>query len=214
MRLIRRARWASGEPRREPGVDGQTLDTFRSFKAVIQGRKGEAAVAALLSDHGLDALHDVILPDDAGLTQIDHLVCSAGAVIVLETKTYGGLITGDPHDATWCQLLRDGSVHTMFQNPMRQNFRHAQAVCRLLDRAGLVVPVRSYLVSAGSARFVPELEPVVVTLPRLARLCLRPSSAPADPFALVQGWSMLAQIAAAHEGQREVHRAALASRKP
>ncbi len=170
-------------------------------------------MAALLSEHGLDALHDVILPDNAGLTQIDHLVRGAGAVIVLETKTYGGLITGDPHDASWCQLLQDGSLRTRFQNPVRQNFRHAQAVCRLLGRAGLVVPVCSYVVSAGSARFVPDLEPVVVTLSQLAETCLRPSSAPPNSLALAHGWSMLAQTAAAYEGQRQTHLAALASRK-
>lgn len=212
MRLRRQTRRTPEEPARKPFVDAGMLDGYQLFKAGIQGRKGETAVAALLAANGLEALHDVILPDDAGLTQVDHVVLGAGAVIVLETKNYAGVIAGDLHGAEWWQLLQGRSVRTPFQNPLRQNFRHRQAVCRLADQAGLAVPVRSFVVSAGTAEFAPELEPVVVRLTRLPELCLRTSEdAPIEPGLLAEAWCLVERTARAHEHRREEHAAWVAS---
>ncbi len=214
MRLRRQTRRAPEDPVREPFTDAQMLAAFRLLKAGIQGRKGETAVASLLAANGLEALHDVILPDETGLTQIDHLVLGADAVIVLETKNYAGRITGDPRAMEWWQLLRDGSVCTPFQNPLRQNFRHREAVRRLIEQAGLEVPVRSYVVSAGTAEFVPELEPLVVGLTRLPGLCSKTHrDAPIEPRLLAEAWWLLERTATAHECRRQEHWASLASRK-
>jgi hypothetical protein len=80
--------------RRTNLVTDEEWQAFREVKAGITGQKGEAAVAHQLVLLGVPALHDVILTDSRGLTQIDHLVLGLDAVLVLETKMYSGFITG------------------------------------------------------------------------------------------------------------------------
>jgi len=65
---------------------GEALGHLWRVKAELKGRKGEAAVAEVLARAGLPALHDVIVQDDWGLTQVDHLVRLPDGIAVLETK--------------------------------------------------------------------------------------------------------------------------------
>jgi hypothetical protein len=81
-------------PKRTTFVGEATWQKFGEFKAGIIGRKGEGAVARVLSALADPVLHDVLLPDPLGVTQVDHLVCAPDAILVIETKTYGGYITG------------------------------------------------------------------------------------------------------------------------
>ena len=67
----------------------------QEVKAGITGAKGESAVARELARLGHPALHDVILSDSRGLTQIDHLALAPDAIVLLETKRYSGFITGN-----------------------------------------------------------------------------------------------------------------------
>ena len=100
------------------------------FEVGITGRKGESVVARELERLGAAALHDVILKHDRGLTQIDQLVRGADRLLVLETKTLGGRISGTPLCASWTQHLGHGELErvTVFQSPIWQNLRHVRAV--------------------------------------------------------------------------------------
>jgi len=149
---------------------------------------------------GLPALHDVILLDGRGLTQVDHLVRLPGGIAVLETKTYAGLITGVVHGKQWTQHLRGGRYP--FQNPLLQNYRHVAAV-KLAVGAG--VPVQGLVVSAGAARFCPELEQAVLKLENVAaRLAGMPG--PACGQARVDAaWHVLTAAGARSPGLREAH---------
>ena len=69
-----------------------------------------------LSGLGTAQLHDVILPDDRGLTQIDHLVLAPAGIIVLETKNYAGKI--------YAYGRRKNAMH----NPQDQNYRHRKSI--------------------------------------------------------------------------------------
>jgi len=128
----------------------EALGHVRRVRAELKGRKGEAALAEVLSRAGLPALHDVVLRDGRGLTQVDHLVRLPGGIVVLETKAVGGVVTGGVRDRHWVQHLRDGAVQTVFLNPLLQNHRHVQAVRGL---AGAGVPVAGLVVSAGRGGF-------------------------------------------------------------
>lgn len=133
-----RGRAPASKPR--GGMSGDAaLGHLRRVKAELKGRRGEDAVIVALARLGLPALHDVVLPDARGLTQVDHLVRLPGVLLVLETKTYAGLVTGSVRDREWVQHLRGGMVRTTFQNPLLQNHRHVEAV-RWTVGAG--VPVR------------------------------------------------------------------------
>jgi hypothetical protein len=97
------------------------------FVPMLRGRAGEARVAAVLDRVGADRLHDVILPDGrGGSTQVDHLVLTGAGILVVETKNYRGSVYGREHEAQWTQRL--GRRSFPFQNPLRQNYGHVQAV--------------------------------------------------------------------------------------
>lgn len=75
-------------------------------------------------------LDDVMLRTPDGATQIDHIFISRFGVFVLETKNRRGSIFGKEHDARWAQSIHGRRYR--FQNPLRQNFKHVQAVERAL----------------------------------------------------------------------------------
>ena len=175
--------------RRREGAAGQ----LRWARAEVKGRRGEAAVAAVLAHAGFPALHDVIVRDAWGLTQVDHLVRLADGIAVLETKALGGTVIGRVGDRRWVQELRGGRVRTAFGNPVMQNGRHVRAVRRV---AGSGVAVWGLVVSAGSARFCGELEGAVVGLDGLAaRLRAGPAVA-CDVRRLDAAWWALTAAAA------------------
>ena len=50
-------------------------------------------------------LNDIMLADENGTHQIDHLVISKYGIFVIEMKNYYGLITGDEYKDSWTQHL-------------------------------------------------------------------------------------------------------------
>ncbi len=84
----------------------EALGHLRRVKAELKGRQGEAAVAAVLDRLGVPALHDVVLADRLGLTQVDHLVRLADGILVLETKAYAGMVTGRVRDREWVRAVQ------------------------------------------------------------------------------------------------------------
>ncbi len=191
-----------------PGIAGdsvsreEALGHLRRLKAELKGRKGEAAVAEVLARVGLPALHDVIVQDDWGLTQVDHLVRLPDGIAVLETKAISGTVTGQVWDRRWVQDFRGGRVRTAFRNPVLQNDRHIRAVRRV---AGAGVAVHGLVVSAGAARFCGDLERVVVRLDGLpARLREGPTIA-CDARRLDAAWRLLTVAAGRSAELRAAH---------
>ncbi|MBA6264293.1 nuclease-related domain-containing protein [Colwellia sp. Bg11-12] len=77
-------------------------------------------------------INDVTLPlDDGGTTQIDHIIVSPFGVFVIETKNMKGWIFGNEKQAKWTQTIYR-TKHS-FQNPLRQNYKHAQTLAQLLN---------------------------------------------------------------------------------
>ena len=179
-----------------------TLGHLRQVKAEVKGRRGEAAVAAVLARAGFPALHDVIVRDGWGLTQVDHLVRLAGGIAVLETKAIAGTVTGHVGDRRWVQELRGGRVRTAFRNPVMQNERHVRAVRRV---AGSGVMVCGLVVSAGAARFCGELEGAAVGLDGLATWLRAGPMVACDVRRLDAAWRALTAAAARTEALRDAH---------
>jgi len=182
----------------------EALGHVRRVKAELKGRKGEAAVAEVLARAGLPALHDVVLRDGRGLTQVDHLVRLPGGIVVLETKAFAGVVTGGVRDRHWVQHLRDGAVRTAFLNPLLQNHRHVRAV---REAAGAGVPMAGLVVSAGAERYCGEIEPAVVRLADLAgRLCaLRMIMGSCGAARLDAAWVRLTAAASCGAELRDAH---------
>ena len=189
--------------RRTDLVTDEEWQSFREVKAGITGQKGEAAVAGALALLGVPALHNVILADSRGLTQIDHVVLGPDAIIVIETKTYSGFIEGDLHGEEWTQYHSQGAAHTVFWSPVRQNHRHRSAVLEIV--AELAVPVRGYVMSAGKGRFCDALVGIVVPLEHLATIFLSIGATRTDLQALRSAWDRLVLAAHAGEARRAEH---------
>lgn len=98
-------------------------------------------------------LHNVTVPALDGTTQIDHVIVSPFGVFVIETKNMKGWIYGSERDAQWTQAIYGHKQK--FQNPLRQNHKHTQALVELLD----VPPhtVHSVIAFVGEAKIKTEL---------------------------------------------------------
>lgn len=75
-------------------------------------------------------LNDIMIKDEKGTHQIDHVVISGFGIFVIEMKNYYGLIKGKEYDNKWCQYL--GKNKSYFVNPIHQNFGHIKSLSNLL----------------------------------------------------------------------------------
>lgn len=75
-------------------------------------------------------LNDIMIKDEKGTHQIDHLVLSKFGIFVIEMKNYYGLIKGKEFDNKWCQYL--GKNKSYFLNPIHQNYGHIKSLSNLL----------------------------------------------------------------------------------
>ncbi len=180
---------------------------LRLFMPQLRGLLGERAVARVLKRHSDDVANDIILPNGGGgLTQIDHLVLTASAILVIETKHYSGLILGRAHEPQWTQVL--GRRRYGFQNPLRQNHGHIKAVQALIPH----LRVEGRVVFVGGARFPKGRPPGVYDLASLERELagLRHQTIP-RPLEL--GWSdLLAQVRQDRKARHE-HLASVKARR-
>ena len=86
-----------------------------------------------LDSRAYKVFHDLYVPrpDGKGTTQIDHLVVSPFGVVVIETKNLSGWLFGQEREAEWTQVVR--GQKRRFQNPLRQNRGHVQALREFLE---------------------------------------------------------------------------------
>ena len=99
----------------------------------FRGFMGEFWVKLELSKLPKDkyvVLNDIMIKDEKGTHQIDHLVISKFGIFVIEMKNYYGLIKGKEFDNKWCQYL--GKNKSYFINPIHQNFGHIKSLSNLL----------------------------------------------------------------------------------
>jgi len=174
------------------------------FSARLKGAAGERAVGRVLNRLGEAALHDIILPDGrGGLTQIDHLVLTQAGLLVVETKNYAGQVLGQPQDKKWTQRL--GKQSFTFQNPLRQNYLHAQALKALTPG----VPIQGRVVFTNATRFpkgVPEGVSSLSTLKTDLKTWLKER---ADTSELQSAWTRIKAAARTDRDTRKAHLAAI-----
>ena len=96
----------------------------------MKGYLGELTVRVsarmLLDREAYVPLHNVTLRTRDGTTQIEHVIVSPYGIFVIETKNMSGWIFGDEKQPQWTQKIFRRSFR--FQNPLRQNYKHAKAV--------------------------------------------------------------------------------------
>lgn len=106
---------------------------FCFFTASAKGRRGERAVANILSElpsSEYSVINDITLQDEHGSTQIDHVIVSVYGIFVIETKNYSGWIMGGEKSDQWIKNMYGHKYY--FYNPIRQNYGHISALARTL----------------------------------------------------------------------------------
>jgi len=139
---------------------GAAAVSSRGTRSRRIGAAGEARVAGELKRIGLPALQNVILWGAGWSVELDHVVRVPSGIVVLETKTLGGTIAGELGAPVWTQRTAGGVEVGRLDNPVLQNQAHVRAVEGFLG--DLREPICGYVVSAGRARFAPEIADAVV----------------------------------------------------
>jgi hypothetical protein len=168
------------------------------------GAVGEARVAAELKRIGLPALHNVILRGAGWSVELDHVVRVPSGIVVLETKTLGGTIEGQLDSPVWAQRMAGGVELGGLANPVLQNQARVSALQGFLG--DLRVPICGYVVSAGRARFAPEIVDAFVSVRDLRWVLSIPFAEP-NPRVLDAAWRRLKREAVKSPGRRATHEA-------
>jgi hypothetical protein len=123
-------------------------------RSEMLGLEAERQLAKLLAKQlpeGYSHYRNLVLTSTQGdLTEIDHLVLSPFGIFVIEVKNYQGWIFGNQHQEKW--LVHRYRRKYQFQNPIRQNHKHTEAVASLLDIDSKAEPAQIYSVIAFSQR--------------------------------------------------------------
>lgn len=165
---------------------------------MAKGQVGEWRVRSAISGLGEAQLHDIILPDDRGLTQIDHLVLTPTGIFVLETKNYTGKIYTYGRRKDWVQYM--GRRKNAMHNPQDQNYRHRKAVEHLAPG----VPVQDWVLMIGDAQFPNGKPDGVLTLRELKQALRRLDAGDVSPQ-IMQAWRALKTASKTDMVTRKAH---------
>lgn len=71
---------------------------------------------------------DVYVEGSHGVQQIDIIAVTEKGILVVEKKTYIGLIVGSAYDKQWMVILNRGKKKFPMKNPHHQNYGHIMAL--------------------------------------------------------------------------------------
>jgi hypothetical protein len=125
------------------------LLTTAWFKGLWGEFKVRLTIDIFLDGEHYHPIHNLVIKTPDGSTQIDHVVVSPYGIFVIETKHMKGWIFGDSRSKTWTQTLYRRK--SLFQNPLRQNYKHTKAIENTLELS--TDYVFSIVVFTGSAEF-------------------------------------------------------------
>jgi hypothetical protein len=185
----------------------------RRKRAQVAGQAGEKLVREKLHELQLVALHDIMLADEVGLTQVDHVVKTPWGIAVIETKYYTGFIYRSRVRHQWTQRLNRGDevFEYNFQNPNRQNYGHVKAVKHVIGPSA-AIPVKGFVMFVGDAKIGDSIKDDVLPIEQLGETLWGLRGPRADSSNLEAAWDRLQQAAQRTEGRREEHRQMLKNR--
>ena len=71
---------------------------------------------------------DIYVDGSHGVQQIDIIAVTEKGILVVEKKTYIGLIVGSAYDKQWAVIVSRGKKRFSMKNPHHQNYGHIQAL--------------------------------------------------------------------------------------
>jgi len=133
------------------------------LRPVLKGWVGEAKTKLtqriFLDSKEYHSFNNLIIQEESGSTQIDHIVVSKYGVFVIETKNMNGWIFGSERNDRWTQVFPN-KKKVPFQNPLRQNYRHTMSLSKYLGMNHN--KVFSIVVFWGDCKFKTEIPENVV----------------------------------------------------
>jgi len=132
------------------------------------------------------------------------LVRAPDGIVVIETKTYSGFVSGADNEIVWTQRTRSGKSISI-PNPARQNLAHVRAVVQLI--AAPAVSVRGLVVTAGNARFADGIKHIPVPVRELRSVLQNQTTIALFGQGLIDtAWNRLISEASHSEDRRMAHR--------
>ncbi|PJK14428.1 nuclease [Lysobacteraceae bacterium NML07-0707] len=184
------------------------LASHPRLKGALGERRVRRKTARTLDSSVYRVFEDLVLDDEKGLTQIDHVYVSVYGVFALETKNMGGWIFGGERQREWTQVFP--KVKRRFQNPLHQNYRHQKALERMLGlSAG---QVHSVVVFAGNAQFKTNMPAQVCYLDDYADYILSFSQQVLSEQECLVICERLSRLSQAGRTRKDAHRKSLRSR--
>lgn len=106
---------------------------------ISAGRSGENFVTKILRED-LPAdyyiLNDLTIEAGSEAAQNDHVVVSSGGLFLVETKAYGGHLSGTAEADYWTQSKDNGETNQV-TNPIKQSRYHVRTLEKFLSRRSL-----------------------------------------------------------------------------
>lgn len=99
------------------------------FQNKIVGYIGEWHTASIIRSASRGVVfRDVYVQGSHGVQQIDLLAITQKGILVVEKKTWIGLIVGNAYDKEWRVFVNRGKQKYNMKNPHHQNYGHVQAL--------------------------------------------------------------------------------------
>lgn len=167
---------------------------------------GEEKVGLLLEEAGAwDRIESFVIGRSRKRSaEIDHAVCGATKIVVVEVKNWAGTLIAAHDEAHWILIKSNGAKVSM-RNPVWQAARQASI---LAEMAGRGVEVTSLVVMAGRTKASQGFFPSGVIrsgeLPRVMRDLIRedPGFSLRDQVRLREGWTKIVEEAFAPDSER------------
>ena len=100
------------------------------FQNQIVGHIGENYTANKIKSVSKGRIFkDIYVDGSHGVQQIDIIAITEKGILVVEKKTYIGLIVGSAYDKQWTVIVSRGKKRFSMKNPHHQNYGHIQALC-------------------------------------------------------------------------------------
>ena len=133
------------------------------FRPRIKGWVGEVKTQLtqkiFLDSKVYSTFTNLIINDEYGSTQIDHITISKYGIFVVETKNWSGWVYGNKKDKQWTITYPNGRKERT-QNPLNQNYRHKMSLSKYLE----IDPkkIHSIIMVWGDCRFKTKMPAEVI----------------------------------------------------
>ncbi|MFR1685970.1 MAG: nuclease-related domain-containing protein [Massilimicrobiota timonensis] len=127
---------------------------YNQYKKLNTGIQGEEKSQNVLSKlpSSYQILSNIPISHEGQKGEIDNLILSSRGIVIVESKNYGGNISGNEQDREWTQNKRShqGNVYTnTIKNPVKQVSRQVYILSQILKENGIRCWIDGYVFMAG-----------------------------------------------------------------